>query len=252
MLAPRREATAREVVEEVAGAPLAGTTARCQAGGMRLTHLGHSTLLVEAGGARVLVDPGAFTPGWEELRDLDAVVVTHAHPDHLDPAEGRFEALRDANPGARLLFEPQTAADGRWGAEALAPGTSTDVAGLPLRAVGGEHAVIHEDIPLVGNVGVLLGGEGGEPVLFHPGDAYTETPPGVDVLALPLAAPWAALKETVTFLRAVAPRVVVPVHDGVVSAPGRSVYLRQVDALGPEGTQVLDLAGAGATDVPAA
>lgn len=218
---------------------------------MRLTHLGHSTLLVEAGGARVLLDPGAFTPGWEELRDLDAVVVTHAHPDHLDPAEGRFEALRTANPGAQLLFEPQTAADDRWGAQALPPGTTTQVAGLPLRAVGGEHALIHEDVPRVGNVGVLLGGESGEPVLFHPGDAYTETPDGVDVLALPLTAPWTSLRETVSFVRAVAPRLVVPVHEAIVSGPGRAVYLRQVDALGPEAAEMLDLAGAGATEVPA-
>ncbi|WP_298806077.1 MBL fold metallo-hydrolase [uncultured Pseudokineococcus sp.] len=219
---------------------------------MRITHLGHSTLLVEAGGARVLLDPGAFTPGWEDVRDLDAVVVTHAHPDHLDPAEGRFEALRDGNPRARVLAEPQTAADERWGAEPLPAGTTTRVAGLPLRAVGGQHAVIHEDIPLVGNVGVLLGGEGsGEPVLFHPGDAYGAVPDGVEVLAAPLTAPWTSLKETVAFVRAVSPRVVVPIHDAVVSAAGRGIYLAQLDALGPDGARVLDLAGAGPTEVPA-
>lgn len=223
---------------------------------MRLTHLGHSTLLVEAGGARVLLDPGSLTTGWEELRDLDAVVVTHAHPDHLDPAPGRFEALRAANPGARVLAEPQTAADARWGAEPLAAGTATRVVDLPLRAVGGEHALIHEDVPRVGNVGVLLGGaldgdSGGEPVLFHPGDAYAVAPEGVDVLAAPLTAPWTSLRETVAFVRAVRPRVVVPVHDAIVSAPGRGIYLAQLDALGPEGARVLDLAGAGAAEVPA-
>lgn len=218
---------------------------------MRITHLGHSTLLVEAGGARVLLDPGVLTPGWEDLRGLDAVVVTHAHPDHLDPAEGRFEALRAANPGARVLAEPQTAADDRWQAEALAAGTTTRVGDLPLRAVGGEHAVIHEDIPVIGNVGVLLGGSGsGEPVLFHPGDAYGAVPEGVDVLAAPLTAPWAALKETVAFVRAVGPRLVVPIHDAIVSGPGRSIYLSQLDALGPEEARVLDLAGAGATEIP--
>ncbi|WP_299040137.1 MBL fold metallo-hydrolase [uncultured Pseudokineococcus sp.] len=222
---------------------------------MRITHLGHSTLLVEAGGARVLLDPGVLTPGWEDLRDLDAVVVTHAHPDHLDPAQGRFEALRDANPGARVLAEPQTAADGRWGAEALAAGATTRVVDLPLRAVGGEHAVIHDDIPVIGNVGVLLGGPGdggggGEPVLFHPGDAYTAVPEGVDVLAAPLTAPWTSLKETVAFTRAVGPRLVVPIHDAIVSGPGRGIYLSQLGALGPEGARVLDLAGAGATEVP--
>ena len=46
---------------------------------MRLTHLGHACLLVEIADQRILVDPGTLARGWEELRDLDAVVVTHDH-----------------------------------------------------------------------------------------------------------------------------------------------------------------------------
>jgi len=41
---------------------------------MRITHLGHSCLLVEGGGVRILVDPGNFSSGFEELRGLDAVL----------------------------------------------------------------------------------------------------------------------------------------------------------------------------------
>ena len=52
---------------------------------MRVTHLGHACLLVEVADRRILIDPGNFSSGFEELTGLDAIVVTHNHPDHFDP-----------------------------------------------------------------------------------------------------------------------------------------------------------------------
>ncbi len=106
--------------------------------------------------------------------------------------------------------------------------------------------MIHEDIDRIGNVGVLLRADG-EPTVFHPGDAYEYTPTGVDVLAVPVSAPWAALKETVAFVRGVRPGAVVPIHDALLSAAGRALYVRQLGALG--GAEVRDLAGAGSAEM---
>lgn len=63
---------------------------------MRITYVGHATLLLEIGGVRVLTDPnfeptlGRFLarvapPGiaLEQLPQLDAMLLTHAHFDHL-------------------------------------------------------------------------------------------------------------------------------------------------------------------------
>ncbi|HEX2806538.1 MAG TPA: MBL fold metallo-hydrolase [Kineosporiaceae bacterium] len=215
---------------------------------MLVTHIGHACLLIETAGVRVLLDPGAFTHGFAELSGLDAVLITHAHPDHYD-AE-RLPALLEANDGARLIVEPELAVEMKRveiDASGLHPGESVTFGDLVVSAFGGTHALIHDDIPRIGNIGLLFSADG-EPTFFHPGDSYASVPEGVDVLGVPLSAPWAALKETVEFVRAVRPRVAVPIHDAIVSSVGRGVYLRNLSLLAPEQTRLLDLAGAGATD----
>jgi L-ascorbate metabolism protein UlaG (beta-lactamase superfamily) len=219
---------------------------------MLLTHLGHACLLVEIDDVRVLVDPGGFSHGFEDLTELTAVVVTHQHADHVDAQ--RLPALLAANPGVRLLAEPETAhqlRDASIAAEPLHPGDRVDLGGVPLRAAGGHHAVIHPDVPRVGNVALLIGtarGDGGSGLLLHPGDSYDVVPGGVDVLALPLWAPWAKVWETVDYLRAVSPAVAVPVHEGPLEPPARAIYLGHATRLAPERTHLVDLAGAGPTD----
>ncbi|AKT52118.1 MBL fold metallo-hydrolase [Arsenicicoccus sp. oral taxon 190] len=214
---------------------------------MRLTHLGHACLLVEMADSRILLDPGTLAADWEELRDLDAVVVTHQHPDHLDP--DRLPALRAANPDAAFYVE----AEAREvvdvpGAETFASGAQLQVGEVTLRGVGEQHAVINEFIPRIRNTGAVLSAEG-EPTVFHPGDAYDADPGPVDVLAFPLNAPWCASKETIAFLRRIAPRVAVPIHDGLLAPAGRQVYLGHASSFSPEQTEVRDLAGAGAREI---
>ena len=208
---------------------------------MQITHLGHSCLLIETGGARLLVDPGTFSSGFEELSGLDAVLITHAHPDHVDVE--RLPQLLEANDGAALVTEPELAGQlAEMGARALHPGQSATLAGATVAAVGGEHAEIHPEVPRIGNVGLLVRAAG-EPTLLHPGDSYATAPDGVDVLALPLNAPWARSAATADFLRAVAPPVAFTVHDALLSTIGRGAYLRNITSLAPQGTRVVDARG---------
>ena len=65
------------------------------------TYIGHSTVLFEIGGSRVLTDPmlrqrllhirrRVPPPELEHLGSLDALLISHAHHDHLDPASLRM------------------------------------------------------------------------------------------------------------------------------------------------------------------
>jgi L-ascorbate metabolism protein UlaG (beta-lactamase superfamily) len=79
----------------------------------RLFWIGHASFLIELDGVRVVIDPifgraggvvRRVTPAAAspfELTGLRAVLVTHGHHDHMDPAALR--ALAQANPGVRFV-----------------------------------------------------------------------------------------------------------------------------------------------------
>lgn len=86
---------------------------------MRITYIGHATLLLEVGERRIITDPnfesalGRFLPrvsapgiALGELPALDAILLTHAHADHLS-----FRSL-DRLPRDIPLFAPPAVA--RW------------------------------------------------------------------------------------------------------------------------------------------
>ncbi|HZD67733.1 MAG TPA: MBL fold metallo-hydrolase [Actinomycetes bacterium] len=202
---------------------------------MRLTKFGHSCLLVEEGRARILVDPGMLSGGFEGLEGLTAVLFTHQHADHLD-AE-RLRGLLDRNPGIRVVSDEGSAGPlGGAGAEAevVHDGDELEIGGVGVRVAGRDHAVIHPDIPLVPNVGYLVGGR-----LFHPGDAFTLPGQPVEVLAVPAGAPWLKVSEPIEYLREVRPEVAVPVHEKVLSTIGISLHYRQLEQLGArDGTRL--------------
>lgn len=182
---------------------------------MRLTKFAHSCVRVEHDGSVLLIDPGTLTER-AALDGVDAVLITHEHADHLDVG-----ALADAlgrRPSTEIYTHPNVV--GKLGelagtATTVVAGDEFTAAGLPVRAYGGLHAIIHPDIPRVANLGFLLGDPDGAN-LYHPGDSFDV--PGdahVHTLFVPVSAPWLKMSEVIEFTRQVAPRRAYALHDGL-------------------------------------
>ena len=209
---------------------------------MQLTHFGHSCLLAsfpnDSGGqATVLFDPGTFSHGFEGITGLSAILITHQHPDHADTA--RLPALVEANPQAALYADPQTTEQLGDPWRAVHVGDEFGVGHLRVRGVGGRHAVIHPEIPVIDNISFLVGDGSHGARLMHPGDALFTPGEPVDVLATPAAAPWMKISEAVDYLRAVAPTHAVPIHQGIVDPSARGIYYGRLSEMTDTDFQVL-------------
>jgi L-ascorbate metabolism protein UlaG (beta-lactamase superfamily) len=115
----------------------------------RLTYVGHATVLIEEAGVRLLTDPllhGGIAhmrrrvprPQLDALRDLDAVLISHAHADHLD-----VKSLRMLE-HPREVLAPRGCAGilkkaGIREVVEVMPGDRCTVAGVEVEAVRAEH-----------------------------------------------------------------------------------------------------------------
>lgn len=208
---------------------------------MKLTHFGHACLLLETdGGARLLLDPGTLSPGFDDLRDLTAVLITHEHPDHVDAA--RLTVLLAQNPDAVLLIDQTVApAVGHLSPRVVHAGDSVELPGALVQVLGGRHEPIVDDFPGTGNVGYLIDD------FYHPGDAWDVPPTPVDVLALPIGGPWVKFADAIAYMRAVTPRVAVPMHEAQLASTGQADDMLPMFA--PDGTTYLPLEHGVATEL---
>jgi L-ascorbate metabolism protein UlaG (beta-lactamase superfamily) len=206
---------------------------------MKITHFGHACVVVETGGSRLLIDPGSLSDP-EDPGDIDAMLFTHSHVDHLDPAtvshiySSRAPKTVVADRDSRQILNVIGITD--VSTADSADGVRLDVAGVRVAATTVAHATIHCDLPHPVNNAYVI-----DDRLLHPGDAFWVPPQPVDVLLLPIGGPWMKLGEAVDYLRAVAPKVAIPIHQGGLSAPHRGLHGDVLCKLAPSGTEMLEL-----------
>lgn len=190
---------------------------------MRVTKHEHACLRLESEGRTLLIDPGSFTLPLHDLRRVVGIVLTHEHPDHWTPEH--LERLVAAFPDA-VIYGPTGVAAAAAGFDVtiVSPGDTVSVEPFTLQFYGGTHNVIHESLPVVDNVGVLVDGE-----FYYPGDSYA-VPKGVEVglLAAPIGAPWLKIGEAMDFVLAVAPRRAFGTHEMTLSRAGLEMHRQRL------------------------
>ncbi|WP_046469616.1 MBL fold metallo-hydrolase [Allosalinactinospora lopnorensis] len=202
---------------------------------MRFTKLGHACVRLEQDGATLVIDPGGFSEH-DAAVGAHAVAITHEHPDHFDM--DRLRAAVKARPGLEIHTHSGIAAqldelrDLGARVHEVAQGDSVRMAGFDVDVYGERHAVIHPDLPVVGNVGFRVSAPGG--AVFHPGDALTVPEDPVDTLLLPVHAPWSKISEVIDYVRGVRPQRAIAVHDGLLSENGAGVYAKNFGVTLPD------------------
>ncbi len=189
---------------------------------MRITKFGHACVRLQTDGHVVVLDPGGFTEP-EAVDGATAVLITHEHADHYSVDHLRRTEAPVFTIGAVADRIREDAPDVAERVTVVEPDQRLDV-GVPVTVVGEKHAVIHPEMPRFDNSGYQLEVEG--QLIYHPGDSFSLPPDDVDLLLLPVSAPWLKVGECIDFGRDVGARRSLAIHDKIYSELG----LRLVDA----------------------
>ena len=173
-------------------------------------------MFIEEGGLTALIDPGSYNPE-PKMTGIDVILITHDHDDHCYLPQ--ITSIMERNPQAEIITIPAVgkkleSAGLKW--TRIKDGEEIERKGVKIASYGTKHARIHPEMPIFDNTGFLIGGR-----LFFPGDALFVPPVAVEILALPAAAPWMRVEESIEYARAVKPKIAFPVHDGIMKPEAR-------------------------------
>ena len=184
---------------------------------MKITKLGHCCLLIEHKNKRILTDPGAWSTTQNEVENIDIILITHEHPDHLHLES--LETILQNNPNAEIITNTAVGKILSEKSITFTPLEDTQILTqkeVLFEAFGNEHEEIYEQFGKVQNTGYFI-----DNILFYPGDAFTNPGKKVEILALPIVAPWLNFKTSMKYALEVKPKMAFPVHDGMLVS-GRS------------------------------
>lgn len=189
---------------------------------MILTKYEHACFTVEKDGVLLVIDPGNLSSDFVAAEGVIGVVITHQHADHFDT---ELIAQLFARNDDVLVLGPSDVIDKVMveNKRVVTTGEKVTVGPFELEFFGGIHALIHESMPQVQNLGVMI-----NELIYYPGDSFTLPERPVDTLAVPAAAPWMKIGEAMDFLNEIKPRFAFPTHDAIDSSAGQSIADRML------------------------
>jgi L-ascorbate metabolism protein UlaG (beta-lactamase superfamily) len=201
---------------------------------MKVTKIGHCCLIIEDGGTRILTDPGIYTTAQNDVKNVDYVVITHEHGDHLHLDS--LKALLNNNPSAMVISNSAVQAilaKKNIKSELVEDGQSKQLGEILIEGLGTKHAEIFEEYGQVLNTGYFFSNK-----LFYPGDALYNPNRQIDTLAFPTPGSWANMKQSISYVLELKPRLAFPVHDGAF-ANTNFMYQTFSTLIPPRGVEVI-------------
>ena len=179
---------------------------------MKIRKVGHCCLFIQTDRINILTDPGIFSVAQNSIKDIDIILITHEHEDHL-----HVDSLKEVlvnNPEAKVITNSSVGKileSENISYEILEGEGGKEIEGVFLEAFDGKHEEIFEEIGQVQNTGYFIDNK-----LFYPGDSFCNPNKSVDILALPVAGPWCKVADAIKYALEVNPTKVFPVHDGAL------------------------------------
>jgi L-ascorbate metabolism protein UlaG (beta-lactamase superfamily) len=198
-------------------------------GDLKITFLGHGTLMLTFGGNVIHIDPFSRVADYSKLPQADMILLTHEHSDHLD-----LKALEFVRTDKTVLVLSEKCAQQVKGGIIMRNGDVKTIEGLKIEAVPA-YNLVHmrsEGVPFHpkgdGNGYVITFGD---KRIYVAGD--TENIPeikklkDIDYAFLPMNLPYTMTPEMVAdAAKAFKPKVLYPYHYGDTD-PSRLVDLMQ-------------------------
>jgi len=192
-------------------------TIKTSGGDLKITFIGHGTLIFNFGGKVIHVDPYSTLADYTTLPKADLILLTHEHMDHLD-----LKALNAVRTEKTVVVLTETCAKQVQGGILMMNGDVKTVEGLKIEAVPAYNIVHKRDTgqPFhpkgVGNGYIITFGD---KRVYVAGD--TENIPemkglkNIDISFLPMNLPYTMTPEMVADeAKAFKPKILYPYHFG--------------------------------------
>jgi L-ascorbate metabolism protein UlaG (beta-lactamase superfamily) len=175
---------------------------------VKVTKYPQSCLIIEQNGKRIGIDPGSFVAekyGAQDLLPLDAILITHEHPDHANPE--LIRALAQSGEVPVIANQSTKHVLGDLVTQVVMDSEEFEVAGVKIVARELPHCLLPDGTAGPQNTGYVIDG-----TFFDPGDGIALEGLHVDAAAIPIAGPDVSSKDVFDFVRQLGCRTVIPIH----------------------------------------